>query len=291
MSIDYFKSQFFRLQLGLQALFLALAWALPKAIKEPVFEGIALVLLILIGIPHGANDLLYRPDKTQKGALIFLSLYLGSMILYGLLWWIVPILALLIFLVISVHHFGQSNFENKNWNFPPSLLWGSWLLVAPILIHYQESTQIFGQMMAWKISTQYSGISALLLRYSLLSLYLVFIWKKFTESKIELVIQGIMIALWYESSSLLSGFIIVFALWHSSQSLYYQWKYYQKQESATKPSLAFFGLNMFLFTLIAATFLYALSHFLELNIAMLFILLSIITLPHVVVMDGIYQKK
>jgi len=89
---------------------------------------------------------------------------------------------------------------------------------------------------------------------------------------------------------LLSGFIIIFTLWHSSQSLFYQWKHYSEMKSP-KPSISFFIANMLLFTIIAALFLYLISLILPLTIGVLFILLSIITLPHVIVMDGIYKKE
>ncbi len=288
--MQYLKSYFFKIQIAVQVLLIALYLLLPHAYKDQVMSLIALILLLLVGIPHGANDLLYRKEKTLKGAAVFLFFYLGVMALYGLLWWWQPAVALAVFLIISVHHFGQSNFESDKKSFAPSWLWGLWLLVAPVSIHYQESIDIFAQMIHTNtLAGSYENL-ALLTRYVLLLIYLIVAIFYVKKAWLEVLAQALLIALWYELSGLLAGFIIVFTLWHSSQSLFFQAKHYSNMQSP-KPSVAFFVVNMMVFTLIAALFVYGISLFIPMSISVLFILLSIVTLPHVVVMDGIYKAK
>ena len=112
-----------------------------------MLTGFAVLSLVLVGVPHGGNDFFYRPDKSLKGSLRFLGLYLGSMALYLGLWQWAPAIALLLFLAISMHHFGQSNFNASKWYVPESLLWGAWLLGFPLVRHFSEATSLFSEMM------------------------------------------------------------------------------------------------------------------------------------------------
>lgn len=284
----YLQSSFFKFQWILQFVLLLVFLILPQGYNVDFLNICSVSLLIIIGIPHGANDLLYRKNKSIKGALIFLLIYLGSMFVYAGLWWVSPLLALILFLVISVHHFGQSNYENHKTFHIPSLLWGGWLLIAPVFIHFNESISIFAEMIKLESSTENWETVSWVVRYGILIAYLLIAINNYPKLWLFIVLQSLLIALWYEFTPLLSGFIIVFTVWHSSQSLFYQWKFYRNMERP-KPSIQFFITNMFIFTCMAGLFLYLISIYFELNISMLFILLSIITLPHVIVMDGIYK--
>lgn len=288
--MNYIASPLFAVQLALQALLLLLVWALPAAWAESFLFGTAALLLCLIGIPHGANDLLYRRNKSWRGAAVFLSLYLGSMALYAGLWYLAPVLALLIFFLISVHHFGQSNFESEQLWHAPSLLWGGLLLLYPVALHQAESFGIFQQMMG--LATTLPPPTLLLAAAALLTLvYLALSYRSYPAVFGRLLLQCLLIIGWLYSTNLLGGFIIVFCLWHSLQSLYYQWGYYQQAYQHHPRPLRLFVANMAAYTLLALGFLWVCSLFLPLSIALLFILLSIITLPHAAVMDFIYKDK
>ncbi|MCX8489611.1 MAG: hypothetical protein ORN54_00925, partial [Cyclobacteriaceae bacterium] len=142
----YHQSKLFRTQIALQLILVVIVYLFSFAIDaQAIFCG---VLLCTVGIPHGSNDHMYRPDKSNFGMLKFLGIYLGTMFLYLALWWIAPLLALILFFVISFHHFGQSNFENDEIDYLPSWLWGIWVLVFPVLLHWDEAVGIFGQMLS-----------------------------------------------------------------------------------------------------------------------------------------------
>jgi len=267
---------------------LLLLLLVPKPMAETAVFYLAGLLLIVVGIPHGANDLLYRADKTMRGAVRFLLLYIGSMLLYGLLWYFLPQLALAIFLLISIHHFGQSNFENKDFRSLPSLLWGGLLLLAPVAFHTSEALSIFGEM----TGTRYAANSTwwLLALGTLSAVYLLVALLRYPVLWWQLLLQWALVMLWLAFAPLLSGFIVVFGLWHSAQSLQYQWAYFMGHAQNIRHKPRFFVLNMTLYTILAGAFLFGISFFLPIETALLFVLLSIITLPHAVVMDGIYRR-
>ena len=91
----YYQSKLFQTQIVLQLILVLIVYGFSFAVEvQAIFCGI---LLCTVGIPHGSNDYLYRPDKSMIGMFKFLSIYLGTMLLYLGLWWIAPLLALILF--------------------------------------------------------------------------------------------------------------------------------------------------------------------------------------------------
>lgn len=96
--------------------------------KVPPFVDYAffVVLVVFIGIPHGALDHLVD-EQTLKARNRsyslrgFLTSYLLQMAAYALLWTVFPSLSLLLFLVFSAWHFGESDLHPA----PRHLLWSA----------------------------------------------------------------------------------------------------------------------------------------------------------------------
>ncbi len=72
-------------------------------------------VLIIFGVPHGALDLyidqhLYKTDNNQGR---FLIKYIANIFCYALIWYFFPILALVIFILITAFHFGEIDWIGK----------------------------------------------------------------------------------------------------------------------------------------------------------------------------------
>lgn len=86
----------------------------------PVLQRIvALVAIILLGVPHGALDgeiarSLLRPRFKRSWFAVFSIPYLTLSALILLAWHLVPVLTLAAFLVASVWHFGSEETESKD---------------------------------------------------------------------------------------------------------------------------------------------------------------------------------
>lgn len=291
--MKYINSKLFLAQAVIQ--FVLIVWVLffnSSLSTQAIISG---VFLCIVGIPHGSNDYLYREDRSNWGIIKFLASYLGIIALYALLWYYIPIVALILFFVISFHHFGQSNHENESIWHLPSILWGVMLIVLPVIIHFEEAILIFKSMLAynqtyainqsypvqfnvWKIG----GISILSIAY-LFSIY------RFEKKELlKYILQFALITIWYLFTPLLFGFIMVFCLWHSFQSLRHQKNYFQ---TLVKSSSIFFYLAMLPFSSIALLFFAFYLYYFNFHIGGAFILLSLITLPHVLVTHQQYQIK
>ena len=290
--MNYINSKLFQVQMIIQLIFISLCYFIEINVNAQAI--ICGILLCTIGIPHGSNDYLYRSNVSRNGILKFLFTYLSMMALYLIVWWLIPILALLIFFFISIHHFGQSNFENSKVFYLPSVLWGTWVLLFPVIIHINDAIIIFQQMIAA------NNINLDIIKYPIndlckfifivgFSLFYFFILRYFeTKNLLKYFLQFVIVTIWYFFTPLLFGFIIFFCLWHSLQSLKHQSDYYLE---LTKSNLGDFVLKMIPFSLIALGFFGIYVLYRGFIISEAFILLSIITFPHVLIMDKLYKKS
>ena len=291
--MNYTQSKWFKLQIVLQTLILIVFVLFGFSDNCQIL--LCGFLLFTIGIPHGSNDQLYRKDQTLFGMLKFLFYYLGIIFIYIALWIFFPLLSLLIFFMISFHHFGQSNFENENIFYPPSILWGFILLSFPVFIHFEEAMMIFKSMV---ITGSFKQIDNLFfVRLELFQLffmlmltigYLYSIYKYEKKYFIDYFLQITLVSIWYFITPLLFGFVVVFCLWHSVQSIRYQNLHYQIY---TKKNNLDFLKSMVPFSLIALSTVSLYINFLTFKIGEAFILLSLITLPHVIMMNRLYKEK
>ena len=132
------------------------------SITGPIDLTTQLVLLVInvviFGLPHGALDpLVANQDKivsTRKaGILLFLLIYLAALTPILFLWWQVPEIALVSFLMYGAWHFahdwsGELTAEART-------LCGLGLICLPALFHSTETTMIFsmltGREMDWLV--------------------------------------------------------------------------------------------------------------------------------------------
>ena len=291
--MPYINSKLFKIQMILQLLFFIIFFFADfGASLQAIFAGI---LLCLVGIPHGANDHLYREDQTWFGMAKFLTAYLGTMALYALLWYFLPLGALILFFVISFHHFGQSNFENKHVWYLPSILWGILLLAFPVVLHVEEALLIFKSMIgmgkfnqiAVKFEIERLAIWQIAILASLAISYLISIFHYQKQYFLKYVLQLVLVTLWYLFTPLLFGFIVIFCLWHALQSIQHQVNFFTT--FYLKKNLDFF-LAILPFSMISLLIFALYLYFFDFNIGQSFILLSLITLPHVLIMHQLFNK-
>jgi hypothetical protein len=104
---------------------------------------------IIIGIPHGATDNHVFHHVLPRGrALPFYAGYLLIAAAYGGLWALAPGASLVLFLLLSVYHFGQSNLfytaipEDAGVKKLLYLPWGAFNLFPPILFRYDQAAPV-----------------------------------------------------------------------------------------------------------------------------------------------------
>ena len=198
---------------------------------EVVEDFLAYILVISLGILHGANDLLILSikEKTDKTFIKNLFIYIGIIILCLLIYMFSSFTAILFFVLLSSYHFGEEHLSKKInvnglFNSFYFLAYGIFLFS---LIFYQSAADVD------LIMTELTGLTftefqikmALLLSGVFLcigSIYLVLTKKNKVKIFFREIFYLLLLYLVFQNSSLVLGFAIYFIFWHSIPSIIHQ---------------------------------------------------------------------
>ena len=279
------------LGLGIATLFLVLP-NLPQEIQLFIFA----LIILLVGIPHGGIDhLIHNPTITPRGLARFILRYLLLMLGYGLMWWFLPLAALIAFLGMSAYHFGQSHFleqgklENKE-----GLLYflkGAFFLFLILFGDWSMTQKILSSVISIDLSEEFRlGFLGFLLVSSLIA-------QGFSTQPFGLTdgLDYLILAPILYFSPLLIGFSVYFGFWHSLPSMLAEYAYLRNIPAFNSPLkfgkqlLPFSGISL---VGIAAILVVGLE-FLEPNqlYLLFFVLISLISLPHILYMDTFLKEK
>ena len=127
------------------AILLTAATIAIKRLDEQTELIVLAVLIVLLGVPHGALDTIFARQlydvKTTKGWVAFTVAYLLMAALAVALWQVAPIVFLLGFLLISIAHFSGDPSVEMPIAF--RILYGGAIVVLPTLLHAEEVTRLF----------------------------------------------------------------------------------------------------------------------------------------------------
>ncbi len=105
-----------------------------------------ITMIVLTGVPHGSLDFFIQRqsliNSNQKISIyVFLTKYLFSMLIYGMVWWLFPTLALMVFIAMAAYHFGEIDWPLRNNTKLDSLLYTGYgfLLIAFMLTSHIDS--------------------------------------------------------------------------------------------------------------------------------------------------------
>ncbi len=270
------------------------------------------IFIFSTGIPHGAIDHLVESETARRKQirfkmLPFLIKYVASMLIYASFWWLFPTPSLGLFLLISAWHFGETDIENA----PNTLLWHStrfifghlviWFL---LLTHAEEITPLWSRIVRgetqavhfWQFMTA-NRLLMLMIGSSVFGLLLFLAyWQKPYKIKSQHIFQLTIILCLTYFLPLLPAFALYFGGWHALCSFQSIQQYLNRSSTTHQNNSSENKSNIWLkalpFSFAAFVFLFAAfylwSRFLS-NwdpIPLIFIFLSLITLPHLRVMHG-----
>jgi Brp/Blh family beta-carotene 15,15'-monooxygenase len=254
------------------------------------------LILFIVGIPHGAIDhLISNPVFEMSAFKLFLLKYLSLIGIYLIVWYFFPLLALLAFLVMSAYHFGQTHFIHIS-----SPIKHSWLLnisrggyfLAVILVGNWDTTRsILSSLSSLDLVNEYRFW--VLGSFSILTVLFQSFWgPNWSKTHfIELIILGPVLYF----TPLLIGFIVYFGFWHSLPSMLKEYDFLRTFKTYDTPTK--FAFQLVPFTLISllaiAVILFLGIKYLDENelILLFFILISLISFPHILYMDQFLRKK
>ena len=274
-------------------------------IFEDVIEHVMAYLVILsFGILHGANDLtlLQRPEikkKSTRNYLKILFFYLSFVLSSVFVFYLVPSLALIVFVLFSGYHFGEQHLISKTIlaSFKTNVLfvaYGTFILFLLFNSNNLATAKIIKTIIGYYIPIYVFEFGLLISGIITIIFSLILVLKN--ELKINPIEEIFFIGIFFvvfKTASLLWGFAIYFVLWHSIPSLYDQIRYLHGQ--VNKGSLRSFVLTSLPYWLISvAGLLFLLFLFRdnsEKSLAFFFSFLAAITFPHVLVIKRLNQNQ
>ena len=285
-------------------------------IKHELFVSsslvVALVLIVLIGIPHGANDhLLFfnlinkSVDEKNEKSTVFFSSYIGLILLYVCCWYLFPTFSLGLFILISIYHFGQSNvyispIESKFVKLISIFLSGSFVLLTPIFAHIETALPVIQTLTKnpdfLVISEKLGNKLAISTGMLMIIHWVILMLSKhinFKDGLLEILNVFLLFGLFYYSP-LWIGFAIYFTLWHAIPSIEDQINFFKTTRE--NYNLRKYIREIFPFSLIALLGLFLAFQFsgdyisVNQGLALLFSFIAVITLPHMIMMDLLYLR-
>ena len=251
------------------------------------------------GILHGANDLKIidknfgKSQKKLKG-FFFISYVLVVILGIGIFYWI-PGIALISFVLVSCYHFGEQHLErivdlNKGKVFF-YFTYGAIIFLMLFSIHYSETVKVIFQISGKVLPFTFFIYSLLITSLALIFQALV----HFKNSKLllqEFFLLGLF-ALLFTSSNLLFSFGIYFVIWHSLPSLNSQVKFLYNGTCSDKTGYKKYIKASFLYWILALGSLGGVYFFADISkeqfIPLFFSFLAAITFPHAIVMERMFS--
>lgn len=261
-------------------------------------------LIFTFGILHGANDLLLikkknSPKKTYNFIKSLLN-YVLVIIFCAILFYFIPGLTLILFILVSAFHFGEQQWKELINNYPKwiwysiSFTYGLFIFMLLFKFHASEVEKIIFEISKFQISPT-------LIPYSFNSIGLLFLLVVgYSYFKFEILRTKILTELFYlliftvifKASSLIWGFALYFILWHSIPSIIEQMNFlYGKFSIQNFISYCKSALIYWTLSIIGIVSLYYIFKDQELFNAIFFSFLAAITFPHVIVITKIFNKK
>ncbi|NGP76183.1 beta-carotene 15,15'-dioxygenase, Brp/Blh family [Balneolaceae bacterium YR4-1] len=268
--------------------------------------------MLLIGIPHGAIDhiissRLYDLKGSISDQLKFYIPYLLLMFLMALVWILSGIAGFILFVIITIYHFGQADIEHLD--LPDSskrvltISRGLMILSLVIFVDFNYTLPVIGeatgvalQEIEWLYNNSYLLAILLGLQHPFLMSFLTYQNKeRFELSWWYPVLDSIVILFLFLFNDPIIGFSLYFALWHSMGHFLEMKDFFNKMgESLSvwkfyKLALPFSSISLF-----GLAFIYLINNSFGLEekmVSLLFILISVLTLPHVLVVEKMLKTK
>ena len=275
---------------------------LSTQISAAIESNIAYILILTVGILHGSNDIMLvnhsLKSNTNISSFTIFIIYVSMVGCVATLFYVVPFIALSLFVIFSSYHFGEQHFISKSnsTDYLLSLYYTSYgmLIFSMIFFSSQEEVIIIvNEITDVFVSNEFMNILFYSSIASTIILSFVMQFKKLiTFNFFEEIILIILLFVIFNIASLIAGFAIYFIIWHSIPSLRDQ--IIELHNEFNKKNLLLYLKNSALYWLISVVSLFILYYLVndeKLFISLFFSFLSAITFPHVLVMFNLFKNK
>ncbi|MEO6915479.1 MAG: Brp/Blh family beta-carotene 15,15'-dioxygenase [Chitinophagaceae bacterium] len=267
--------------------------------------------ILLLGVPHGAADVLVatqnaNSDKKLFSKIRFLAVYILRLFTFGAILWFFPLTGNLLFILFAAYHFGETDLHQFKTNTLSGkafvISYGLLILSVIVLPHFEAVKPLFQLFSAgkqhsvvidWLDRKRYNiiAVSGILFFTSTFIYFLLNRNPGANDDRGQFLVRFAAILLILFNLPMLLGFTFYFVVWHSVLSLANITAYLRKNNAYTKYSIK---REIALYSLVAvggiALFGFAGIMFISSNAiaGYLFLGLAVLTAPHMQVMHDMY---
>ena len=268
--------------------------------------------IILLGVPHGAADLLVATqnsnnNKKSFSKFRFLAVYISRLFAFAAILWLFPLAGNLLFIFFAAYHFGETDlyqFKTNTLSGKAFVISYGLLILSVILLHHFEYVKPLFQLfnagkenivfINWLDANRYNIISVSgILFFTATFIYFLRNSNTGTNDKGQFLIRFAIILFILFNLPMLLGFTFYFIVWHSVLSLNNIITYLRKNNSHTQNSIT---REIVLYSVLAigGIALFGLTGFMFISsnamVGYLFLGLAVLTAPHMQIMHDMYNS-
>jgi len=247
--------------------------------------SILAVGFLSVGLSHGALDHLTSSKiSNKKQFLYFILNYLLKAIFLAVIWWVFPDAALVIFIAYSAWHFGQADF--KEWQIKQgwqSFFWGLIVLMSILFFHFTELNSILQQI---------PNLQSVNLLKKISETQLIILQICIVGSGVFIAVLNktkfILLTLTYLLLANMLPLLVAFGIYFVGQHSMHGWRHLLIALNERSFRL---WLKSLPFSLGAIVIILSIPFFAGSNyVGIFFVLLSCLSIPHVISMHRFYSK-
>lgn len=272
---------------------------------------IFIIGIILLGVPHGAADLLVAVRNADESEKIFSSknffiTYLGRLLLFAFTLYFFPVAGNLLFIFFAAYHFGETDLHQFKTNTLLGKLfvisYGLLILSVILLHHFDDVKPIYEMfesgkqnnlLIEWISQNRYYLISINGILF-FTTTFIYFLKNKHHDNSDtgQFLIRFAFILFILFNLPMLLGFTFYFVVWHSILSLNNIVKYLRKKNTYSYVTILK-QIILYSVLALAGIGLFGLTGFMFINLnaitGYIFLGLAVLTAPHMEIMFNMYN--